>query len=435
MQENPIPENQNLPEKTYNTNQLLDEIARVSQALMVGYNVPGESEKVGGEPFYGHFFTGLIKRITPEVDTLAVGYYNGLITLYVSPIFWYEHLKTLLFQVGGIKHEILHIVFKHIFRYKGFSNKTIFNVAADIVVNQYIKPNQLIEGAVLMENFPEMDFLPDQNVNYYYNKLMDLHLYFTECDRGEEAENNQSWQVLKRLMDDRDMNQRRHAFWKKIDDLTSAEKEIAEAAINQGLENAIRRLKSDQYGRLPAGLQQYLDEFQLSQIPVINWKRVLRLFANSSSKTRLKNTMRRPSKRYGTNPGIKVKKKQKILVAIDTSGSINMDELKEFFNEIYHIWKQGTEIMVVECDAAIGNIYTYKGKTPLTVSGGGGTDFDAPIRYANDTYAADAIIYFTDGFGPNPPTKSNCPILWLLSKNGTSTEALSSFQGRKLKMT
>jgi predicted metal-dependent peptidase len=417
-------------ENTVNQVQIMEEIAKVTTKLMVG----DSNEGIDNEPFYGHFFSGIVKRITNEADTLAVGYHNNLVSLYINPHFWQEHLTSIQYKVGGIKHEILHIVFKHIFRHKGFNQKTIFNVAADLVVNQYIKPAHLIEGAILLDNFPELKLERNQHLNYYYNILMELYQKFVNDDNSDEAQNNQSWQILKRLIDQDNANQRRHAFWKRIEDLTNAEREILESAINQGLESTLSRLKPDQYGKLPAGLQQYLQEFQQSMLPIVNWRRILRLFTNSSSRTRIKNTLRRPSKRYGTNPGIKVKKKQKILVAIDTSGSISREELQEFFNEIYHIWRQGAQIFVVECDAAIANQYFYTGKTPQTVSGGGGTAFEPPIHYANDIYRPDALIYFTDAYGANPDVKPICPILWLISKNGANVDGIREFPGRKVKM-
>jgi predicted metal-dependent peptidase len=417
-------------EKTQQNSQIFDEISKVSTKLMVGEIAEG----IEAEPFFGHFFTGLVKKITQEADTLAVGYHNGLINLYINAEFWEKYLNNIHFRVGAIKHEILHIVFKHIFRYKGFSQKTIFNIAADLIVNQYIKPNQLIQGAILLESFPELNLKPNQHLNYYYNVLMDFYQKSINNGNSSELENNQSWKTLKSLLDQDNINQKRHAFWKKIEDLSNAEKDIAESAINQALEGTLSRLKSKDFGKLPAGLQQYLQEFQQSLVPVVNWKRVLRLFTNSSSRTRIKNTLRRPSKRYGTNPGIKVKKKQKILVAIDTSGSISMDELKEFFNEIYHIWKQSAEVYIVECDTEISAKYLYSGKTPQSVSGGGGTAFEAPIHFANEIYRPDALIYFTDGYGANPNVKPNCPILWLLSRNGSSPDAIRDFPGRKVQM-
>ena len=175
LEENlPIP----APVYQYDEVKILEDVARISSSLMVGFEVKdknGTPEKVEAEPFYGHFFTGLLKRVSPETETLAVGANNGLVTLYIGPQFWNEHLNSILYKLGGIKHEILHIVFKHIFRYKGFTHKTIFNIAADLVVNQCIKPNQLIDGAVMMDKFPEMNFLPHQHVNYYYNLLIDLY--------------------------------------------------------------------------------------------------------------------------------------------------------------------------------------------------------------------------------------------------------------------
>lgn len=417
----------------YNIPEIMEEVSRISIALMIGKKELG----IEPEPFYGHFFTGLIKSITPPVDlidTLAVGERNGITTLYINPFFWNEILNSLKLKLGGIKHEILHIVYLHIFRYKLFKHKLIFNIAADLVVNQLISRDHLIDGAVFLDNFPELNLLPHQHVNYYYDALMDLYKRKTSGRKEEESKDNISWGNLKGLLDEFNPNQRRHILWRELDELSSAEKELLESAAKQSIENTLRRLKTEDFGKLPAGLQEYLREFEKSLQPAVNWKRVLRLFANNSSKTRVKNTLRRPSKRYGTNPGIKVKKKQKILIAVDTSGSIGEKELQEFFNEIYHIWKQGTTIQIVECDTDIHQTYFYKGETPKTVQGGGGTAFDKPIRYANDLFHPDALIYFTDGYGPNPELQCNCPLLWLINPYGCDLENLRDFQGRKLRM-
>ena len=168
--------------------------------------------------------------------------------------------------------------------------------------------------------------------------------------------------------------------------------------------------------------------------PSINWRRTLRLFAASSSRTRIRNTIKKPSKRYGTSPGIKIQRKQKIGVALDSSGSVNHEELQLFFSELYHIWKQGAEIMVVECDVDIQRIYPYRGKTPELVQGRGGTRFDAPIKWANEDYRPDALIYFTDGFAAKPEIRCRIPLLWMISPNGLAAENWDSLPGRKVKM-
>jgi predicted metal-dependent peptidase len=219
-----------------------------------------------------------------------------------------------------------------------------------------------------------------------------------------------------------------------MDKLSSAERKMMEAMINESILNSVQRIKSSQYGTLPAGLQQYIDLLVESLKPNVNWRRVLRLFTASSSRTQLKNTIRRPSKRYGTTPGIKIQRKQKLLIAVDTSGSVNDDELKEFFGELYHIWKQGAEIYVVECDTAIHNHYFYNGRPPSVVSGRGGTDFNAPLTYANEIYMPDAIVYFTDGYAAEPHVVSRKPILWMITGQGIGEEEWEFLPGRKVKM-
>ncbi len=418
----------------YSSQKIMEDVARISWKLMIG----DKSHNIDNEPFYGHFFTGLVKKTTLQIDTLAVAADKNLVLLLINPTFWEEYLQTDSLKLGALKHEILHIVFKHIFRHTEFNHKLIFNVAADLVVNQYVKSEQLIKGAVKLEDFPNLGLKKHDHLLAYYNALMALYQKETSDDENdsgnEEGNTNEAWQNLKKLLDQDNSNQQKHEFWKDIEDLSSAEKDILESAVNQSLENTLQRLKPEEYSKLPEELKRYLENFERSLIPLVNWRRILRLFANSSRRTRLKNTLQRPSKRYGTNPGIKVKKKQKIMVAIDTSGSIDKKELQDFFKEIYHIWKQGSEIKIIECDTAIQKQYVYNGKAPELVTGGGGTSFEAPLQYAQKNYRPDAIVYFTDGFGPTPQTKTYCPIMWLISQKGAKLENMQKFEGRKIKM-
>ena len=61
-----------------------------------------------------------------------------------------------------------------------------------------------------------------------------------------------------------------------------------------------------------------------------------------------------------------------MLLAIDTSGSVSDAELKEFMNEIHHIYKAGVDITIVQCDTRITSIKPYTGKHELEVQGRGG---------------------------------------------------------------
>ncbi len=226
-----------------------------------------------------------------------------------------------------------------------------------------------------------------------------------------------------------------HASWENLAKMPNAEKQLAQAMINQLVQNTADRVKTKYFADLPAGLQLHIDKMLQWLQPQVNWKRVIRLFTERSSRTFLYNTMKRPSKRYGITPGIKIRKRKKILAVIDTSGSIIEEEVKEFFNELYFLWKQKAEILVLECDMEIRNTYFYRGITPHIVSGGGGTSFEAPINYANTKYNPDAILYFTDGYAEIPYTISQKPILWLITKNGiTENDVLwANLPGKKVK--
>ena len=125
------------------------------------------------EPFYAHFLSGIIREITDNVPTAAVGFKNGKIALYVNEKFFFKELRSMNERVGVIKHETLHIIFKHLFRIKAkeYDNK-IFNIAADIVVNQLIAPWKLPDSAITLETFPKLKLPRNKSVEWYYENLI-----------------------------------------------------------------------------------------------------------------------------------------------------------------------------------------------------------------------------------------------------------------------
>jgi predicted metal-dependent peptidase len=432
-------------------NPILEEIAKTSIQLMLK------------EPFYGHFFSSILKDVSEKTDSVALTVSGKqMLKLIVNEDYWNNELKsaneegTKNLRYGAIKHQILHIVFKHLLRIPEFGNKQLFSIAADIATNQYINSDQLTEDAIRLEDFPDFELNRGQSLDYYYKKLNealeeisqpssalsdieekeeeDAESPISNSKDNDDKELNDSEKKLLELMNKSNRQLDQHKFWEDIQKMSSAERKIIESMINESILNSVARMKERKFGNLPAGLQQYIDLLVESLKPNVNWKRVLRLFAASSSRTHIKNTIRRPSKRYGTTPGIKIQRKQKLLVAIDSSGSIDDVELKEFFAEIYHIWKQGAEIYVTECDTEIHNHYFYKGKNPELISGRGGTAFDAPIEYANDIYNPDAVIYFTDGYGAEPEVICKKPILWMITSAGIDSESWDFLPGRKVKM-
>ena len=380
------------------------------------------------EPFYGHYLTGMLKEINTEVATAAVQLFGeSLLKLKVNADFWAN--LSLAHRYGVLKHEVLHIVFQHLLLCRKYSHQGLYNIAADLVVNQYILPEQLPEYAITLRKFnqEQLHLLPLQSVDYYYEKLS-----------KKWRENQPKAGYFFRLMTENQPALEQHKHWQDFQKISAASAQILATQLNRNLKNTLQRLqqKGLNYRSLPAGLIEQLEALVAQLAPKMNWRRVLRLFAASSTSSYLKNTLRRPSKRYGTTPGIRLQRRHHLLVAIDTSGSIQQADLQAFLGEIQHIWQQKARITIVECDTHIHAEYTYQGKSLPQVKARGGTQFDAPLQAANERIHPDAIIYFTDGFAAAPKVVSRYPILWLISSNGLqeNSDAWEKLPGRKVKM-
>lgn len=406
-----------------NTARILEEVTKTSIELLLK------------EPFYSHLFSALNKEIVFEdshIKTMAVGLRHKTYVLIVNAPFWDNELKDKKHRFGVVKHEVLHLVFKHLLVNEQSADKRLLNIAMDLVVNQYIERIQLPTESIFLETFPELNLEKDQTYFYYYEKLKVLQ---EDCKNGCGLCDSVAGKNLGSISGS-SHGLERHELWKEIYDQTKIEKEVLDAQMENLIRIATNKTTSKQFGLLPAGVQQQVNDILIKEQPLVDWRRVLKLFSESSSKTKIKNTLKRPSKRYGTTPGIKIKHHQKLLIAIDTSGSISEEEYHDFFSELYHIWKRGSIVRVVECDAEIQHVYDYKGITPKVIHGGGGTDFNPPIVYANNIFNPDALIYFTDGYAAVPTVQAKVPVLWVISREGITPndEIFENLIGRKAKL-
>lgn len=396
------------------------------------------------EPFYGHFMLGMPKTFDSTIDTACVSMLSkNIIKLSVNNDFWKSLSEA--HQYGLIKHEILHVVMKHLFMLRDYSNKSLFNIAADLVVNQYISETQLPDGALKLSTFWYLKPLygielePLESTGYYYNKL--VHSLQTPPAMSLDDFEKQHGPITRitSLLDQLNEHQKKHSRWHQFENLSKAEVKVMEYQLYNHVKNVMERFKNNRksIGHLPAHLIQYLDDFLDSYKPQVDWKRVLKKFAASSTTTFIKNTLRRPSKRYGTTPGIKVRRHHRLLIALDTSGSVPMEDIKTFFGELHQIWRHGADVVIAECDAAIHKTYSYTGAIPDKITGRGGTSFTPPIQLANKEIRPDGIIYFTDGHAAPPEVKSRCPVLWIITSNGIKEEdkVWPALPGQKVKMT
>ena len=374
------------------------------------------------EPFYGLFLISLNKEISDAVQTACVAK-DGINTkLVISPKFW-EIISDNV-KIAVLKHELLHIAFKHLQMFDEYEDKSLLNVAADLEINQYIEDSYKDEtwDGLEITNAPwaALNLPVKAGTRKYYELIK------------QEEQNNPDGDVAKYMDAARAANgdgepreitledgtkvtvTATHEFWKQYENMDEAEKKLMEKQIEHQLKDTAEQVQK-QRGHIPGELKELIDSLYVSEEAVIDWRAYLRRFNGMASKVFTKKTRRKPNKRFYGNPALKIKQRKNTLVAIDTSGSVSNDDLKEFLSEIHHIWKTGTEVTVIECDAQIGNVYEYKGQFQdgYKASGRGGTSYEPVLKYLfdhKDKYQN--LIYLTDGecSVSNTPCK---PTLWV----------------------
>lgn len=371
-------------------------LARASKTLMLK------------EPFYGYFLQTLNKVWDEGVGTAGVSRRNIGFQLTIAPEFWTKLTDTQ--QRGILKHELLHIAFNHLFmRDAKYPDHVLFNIAADMEINQYIEEGGLPEGCI--------------DINEYRKELPNLkskagtHYYYKELQK-EEKENpdGKIAQDLENARNGMGDPTGGHGTWKEFEDLNEAEKKMVQKQAEYQIQQTANACRSKGRGTIPGELAEILDKIENPEAPKFDWKGYLRRFAGGSQKIYTKKLRRKFNKRFDHLPGLKIKPKKHICVAIDTSGSVSSEELKEFFGEIDHIYRTGADITVVQCDTQIGSIEPYKKGCELKIVGRGGTSFTPAVDHYNEYQRRySALIYLTDGEAPAPenPPKGRC--LWVMS--------------------
>jgi predicted metal-dependent peptidase len=387
-----------------------DEISRVSKKLMFE------------EAFYGLFLLTLNKVINNNIPTAGVSKNNINCQLAVNEKFWSSLSED--HRIGLLKHELLHIVFHHLSMRDMFPDKKLFNVAADCEINQYIKTTWLPDGAILPATFPELQLPAFAGTKCYYEAML------------KDLQQDHKSQTLEDLMNSQDGEDGDlHPTWGEFEDLTEAEQEL----LKKQIEHQIREVIDNQIknrGNIPGELKSYIDSLYEVKPAVFDWKGYLRRFIGASTKIYTKKSRRKVNKRFPGFPAIKIKLKNKILVAVDTSGSVSDKELVEFFSEIHHMFKTGVAIDIAQCDSQIDDLSEYSGKFDGRIHGRGGTNFEEPVKLFNKEHKYSTLIYLTDGYAPVPQTRPRGQMMWVLSSNGLTAEDAHNqgFPGAKIKI-
>jgi len=175
-------------------------------------------------------------------------------------------------------------------------------------------------------------------------------------------------------------------------------------------------------GKLPGELKRFADKAVKT---AVDWRSVMRRFMQEI--TRADYSWSQPNRRYMSQglymPALHSEELGEIVVAIDTSGSIDEVLLAQFEAEIRTIVDETnpSRVHVMYCDAEVHRTDEFESDDLIEFDpvGGGGTRFE-PVFNEIENLGIDptCVIYFTDLFGSFPKIEPDYPVLWAVTPTG-----------------
>ncbi len=198
--------------------------------------------------------------------------------------------------------------------------------------------------------------------------------------------------------------------------LTAGEREALAAQWQQRLAGAAQQ--AQQAGKLGGLLARMVGELLQPKLP---WRMLLARYMTQIARDDY--SYMRPSRREGQMilPSLRSEQAD-IVVVLDTSGSVNSEELNEFLAEVNTLKGQlRARITLHACDTALaeGGPWVFEPweefKLPREFRGGGGTDFRPAFEWVErQGRAPDLLLYFTDAEGDFPEPEPPYPVIWLV---------------------
>ena len=206
---------------------------------------------------------------------------------------------------------------------------------------------------------------------------------------------------------------------------------VAERCVRNLVEQAIEAAKGD----APAEAKRLVERVDEE---AADYAFFLRRFCHGLQRRGHRTTRLRAHRRYGDLfPGRKPRRRGRVAVLVDTSGSIGAAQLSMFWAELKSIAAQ-VDTIVVECDAKIHAVYELgPHDDEPTFHGGGGTVFHDVFtalgggvgglrteRHVMEQAAAllqgcEGLVALTDGAASVPTRDPGLPVLWALTMDRT----------------
>jgi len=284
--------------------------------------------------------------------------------------------------------------------------------ATDYVVNAMLVKNGM--QAPLYANYEEKfeGMYAEEVYEHLHAEMMDN----SQESREEEQELSQSDDELQdNIHLQRENIASEDALEKQIKNDTNAQEDLEE--LKEHLEQTFEKLKAQ--GSLPKDLEFVVPEYFSHQV---DWREVLYGYIASYAKSTY--SFNPPNMKY-LYRGICLPSLDSdllsVVVAVDTSGSVDEELLKIFLAEISSIMQQypNYEINLITADAKIQSHRVFLAGESLDyeLSGGGGTDFRPVFTFVDEEINYPRLLlYFTDGEGRYPQEEPFYDVLWIMPK-------------------
>ncbi len=378
--------------------------------------------------------------------------------IYISPTYFKQ--LPLDQRTGLLLHVTLHAALLHPFR-RGLREPRVWNTAADIVVNNLIIDSGKFEpppGTAIETRFKDL------SVEQIYERLMALPRQHPEmlsmasampASAGAQQDGKQQDSSSVDTSSKQDKNRHANAARQSggsdessRDAMRAAITRViglryptrpdlretrAEAARNQANANRISnhwrrafrkaevaaRLAGRDKGDLPAGMAREIDRLMQQQLDwrVRLWRYMVRTPCDFAGFDR----------RF-LHQGLYLDQLESdslsIYLAVDTSGSIDDEELAQFLAEVRGVKRAYSfiDIRLYFADVEVSGPYPIDERLDLPVPiGGGGTDFRPFFDKVDECVGLGEqalIIYLTDGFGDFPPKPPRLETMWVVTEGG-----------------
>ena len=187
-------------------------------------------------------------------------------------------------------------------------------------------------------------------------------------------------------------------------------------AIGQAMHSG--KMAGEEPGKLEA-------QVQADMLGKRDWRDVLRKFLGGGAIP--EQSWARPNRRFIADglylPGNPKEGPGEIVLAVDTSGSVDNALLNKFIAEVRKINEdmQPEKIYLIVCDNCIHSVTEFGPYDEVTckVQGRGGTDFKPVFRWIRDNNKTPkAVVYFTDLEGDAGPQQRGYETLWVVWPGG-----------------